>query len=78
MSSQKYPEYLSKKLFYSILFCSWAKGHVNEGCDIDLVVILDAFTGDRFQDRRTIVPLRRNINFRIEPIPYSPLSFEAG
>ncbi|MFP4108555.1 MAG: nucleotidyltransferase domain-containing protein [Desulfonatronovibrio sp.] len=62
----------------AILFGSWAKGHVSEESDIDIAVISDVFTGDRFEDRRKIVPLRRKINTRIEPIPYSPLSFDSG
>ncbi len=62
----------------AILFGSWTKGHAHEDSDIDIALISDAFTGDRFQDRRKIVPLRRDINTRIEPIPYSPLSFDAG
>ncbi|MFN2269038.1 MAG: nucleotidyltransferase domain-containing protein [Desulfonatronovibrio sp.] len=62
----------------AILFGSWTKGNAHEDSDIDVALISEAFTGDRFQDRRKIVPLRRDINTRIEPIPYSPSSFEAG
>ena len=36
------------------------------------------FTGDRFEDRRKIVPLRRNIDNRIEPLPFRPEDFYDG
>jgi uncharacterized protein len=41
-------------------------------------LISDAFTGDRFQDRRKIVPFRRKINSRIEPIPFTVQTFNMG
>lgn len=46
--------------------------------DIDIALISEAFTGDRFEDRRWIVPLRRNIDSRIEPIPFKPEDFNDG
>ncbi len=61
-----------------ILFGSWATGRANDESDIDVAIVSDAFTGDRYQDRRRIVPLRRRINSRIEPIPFHKQSFEAG
>lgn len=61
-----------------LLFGSWAKGTALEESDVDIALISDIFTGDRFQDRRKIVPLRREINNRIEPIPFNPKSFEMG
>ena len=36
------------------------------------------FTGDRFEDRRRIVPLRRKIDSRIEPFPFRPEDFYDG
>ncbi|MBN2060018.1 MAG: nucleotidyltransferase domain-containing protein, partial [Deltaproteobacteria bacterium] len=41
-----------------MLFGSWAKGAEHEESDVDVALISDVFTGDRFQDRRKIVPLR--------------------
>jgi hypothetical protein len=35
-------------------------------------------SGDRFDDRRRIVPLRRSIDTRIEPIPFRPEQFANG
>lgn len=61
-----------------ILFGSYTKGDFNECSDIDIALISSSFTGDRFQDRRRIVPLRRNIDSRIEPIPFTPEAFIKG
>jgi len=58
-----------------ILFGSYAKGIEKECSDIDIALVSPAFTGDRFEDRRRIVPLRRNIDSRIEPIPFTPEDF---
>lgn len=61
-----------------VLFGSWVRGQVREESDIDVSLISDAFSGDRFQDRRKIVPLRRKINTKIEPIPFNQESFSVG
>ena len=52
----------------AILFGSCAKGRETSESDIDVALVSDDFTGDRFEDRRRIVPLRREIDSRIEPI----------
>ena len=57
------------------LFGSYAHGRAVEGSDIDLAIISKDFKGDRFVDRRLIVPMRRNIDLRLEPIPYRPEDF---
>ncbi|MDO8955599.1 MAG: nucleotidyltransferase domain-containing protein [Deltaproteobacteria bacterium] len=62
----------------AILFGSHAKGIARPESDIDIALISEAFTGDRFEDRRRIVPLRRNIDSRIEPIPFKPEDFNDG
>ena len=61
-----------------MLFGSWAKGSAVEESDVDIALISNSFSGDRFQDRRKIVPFRRKINNRLEPIPFNPQSFETG
>lgn len=61
-----------------LLFGSWARGTAKEDSDVDIALVSSFFTGDRFMDRRKIVPLRRNINNNIEPIPFSPEDFAAG
>jgi len=34
--------------------------------------------GDRYQNRRRIVPLRRGIDSRIDPIPFTPKDYQNG
>ncbi len=62
----------------AILYGSYANGQVREESDIDVALISQAFTGDRFEDRRRIVPLRRKIDSRIEPMPFTPAGFSKG
>lgn len=42
------------------------------------VLVSPDFTSDKFEDRRRIVPLRRKIDNRIEPIPFRPEDFYDG
>jgi len=58
-----------------MLFGSWAKGSAGEDSDVDIALISSSFSGDRFRDRRIIVPLRRKINNNLEPIPFDPETF---
>lgn len=62
----------------AMLFGSWARGNGREESDVDVALISNVFTGDRFQDRRRIIPLRRKINNSIEPIPFDPRTFNGG
>jgi predicted nucleotidyltransferase len=62
----------------AMLFGSWARGAGREESDVDVALISNVFTGDRFQDRRKIIPLRRKINNRIEPMPFDPRTFDGG
>ena len=61
-----------------LLFGSYMKGTPREDSDIDIAVISSAFQGDRYSDRRIIVPFRRGIDSRIEPIPFTPEEFAAA
>ena len=62
----------------AILFGSHAKGHAKAESDIDVALVSEVFSGDRFEDRQKIVPLRRKIDNRIEPLPFKPEDFENG
>ena len=62
----------------AVIFGSHARGTANPESDIDVALVSDAFTGDRFEDRRRIVPLRRKIDSRIEPMPFRPEDFNNG
>src|SRR4030042_6050306 len=77
----RYIEELEKNKIHIIeafIFGSHAKGKTRPESDIDVALISDAFTGDRFEDRRKILPFRRKINNRIEPIPLNPEDFNNG
>src|SRR4030043_1557511 len=77
----RYIEELEKNKIHimeAIIFGSHAKGKTKPESDIDVALISEAFTGDRFEDRRKIVPFRRKIDSRIEPIPFKPEDFNNG
>ncbi len=61
-----------------LLFGSYQNGTQREDSDIDVAIVSPAFKGDRYFDRRRIVRLRRGIDCRIEPIPFTPGDFAAG
>lgn len=62
----------------AIIFGSYARGDFGPESDIDIALVSEAFTGERFEDRRKIVPFRRNIDSRIEPIPFTPEDYHNG
>lgn len=64
------------KVEKAYLFGSYARGTYREDSDIDIAIVSKDFSGDRFVDRRRVVPLRRKIDRRLEPIPYLPENFK--
>ncbi len=77
----KYIEELEKNKIHimeAFIFGSHAKGKTKPESDIDVALISSGFTGERFKDRRKIVPFRRKIDSRIEPIPFKPEDFNNG
>ena len=62
----------------ALLFGSYARGKPRKDSDIDVAVISTAFKGDRYSDRRLIVPFRRGLDSRIEPMPFTPKDFAEG
>ena len=78
---KKYIDELEKNRIHileAVIFGSHARGKARDESDIDVALVSEAFTGDRFEDRRKIVPLRRKIDSRIEPIPFKPEDFSNG
>ncbi len=78
---KRYIEELEKNgitISEAIIFGSHTKGTDREESDIDVALVSVDFTGDRFEDRRKIVPLRRKIDNKIEPIPFRPEDFYDG
>ena len=66
------------KVIEAVLFGSYVRGTPKEESDIDIALVSPDFTGDRFEDRRRIIPMRRKIDSRIEPIPFRPEDFYDG
>jgi predicted nucleotidyltransferase len=62
----------------AILYGSYARGNASEFSDIDFALISRNFTGNRFIDRQRIIPLRRQIDERLEPMPFLPEDFHEG
>ena len=62
----------------AIIFGSHARRTAKPESDIDVALISNAFVGDRFKDRRRILPFRRKIDSRIEPLPFKPEDFNNG
>lgn len=78
---RKYIEELERnniRISEAIIFGSHAKGTNREWSDIDIALVSVDFTGDRFDDRQRIIPLRRKIDSRIEPMPFKPEDFYNG
>jgi len=63
------------KLDKVILYGSFAKGHPHADSDIDVAVVSPDFTGDRLEDQLQLMRFRRQIDLRIEPIPFLPQDF---
>jgi predicted nucleotidyltransferase len=63
------------KITEAFLFGSYVRGTAKEWSDIDIALVSPDFTGDRFMDRQKIVPFRRKIDVRLEPMPFRPKDF---
>jgi uncharacterized protein len=62
----------------AVIFGSYARGTSRPESDIDIALVSEVFTGDRFEDRRRIIPFRRKIDSRIEPVPFTPEDYNNG
>ena len=67
---ERYADLLRKELSPSaiILYGSYVKGNAHKDSDIDVAVIFDGFTGDRFKTSVQLWKLREDISLYIEPI----------
>lgn len=57
------------------LFGSYATGSEHEWSDIDLALISDDFSEDRYKERLRIIKILSAIDNRIEPAPYRTEQF---
>ena len=74
----KYIEIVSKNynVIAIILFGSYAKGTQREDSDIDIAVITDDIKTDKFDEEVSLMQLRNNIDYRIEPHIISVADYE--
>lgn len=59
----------------AFIYGSYAKGTARIDSDIDLALISPDFSGNRYLDSIKIIPLRRKIDNRIEPVTFRPEDF---
>jgi predicted nucleotidyltransferase len=60
----------------AVLFGSHAKGTSNEWSDIDLAIVSDDFSGDRFDDKARIRPFKKVVGWDISAVPFRVEDFE--
>jgi predicted nucleotidyltransferase len=60
----------------AILFGSYASGTADEWSDIDLALVSDNFSGDRFDDREMIRDYKSVAGWDISPYPYTSEGFK--
>lgn len=53
------------------VYGSYASGKFTEDSDIDIAVVADGFSGDIVEDTFKLMKIRRNVDNRIEPHPFS-------
>jgi len=58
------------------IFGSYANGHADKWSDIDIALISDDFTGNRFQDRLNLIDYVFEASTDISPLPFLPEDFE--
>lgn len=57
------------------IYGSYARGNYHRDSDIDILLISEDFTGNRFKDSIKLMRLCRKIDSRIELMPYHPKDF---
>jgi len=57
------------------VYGSYANGKFTDDSDIDIAVVADGFSGDLVEDTFKLMKIRRNVDTRIEPHPFSVEDF---
>jgi len=75
---REYADLLKKELDVSeiYLFGSYAKGTYSVDSDIDIAVIGENFNGDPVENMLKLMRIRRKVDARIEPHPFSVSNFK--
>lgn len=76
--AKEYAELVAKELDIVgvYLYGSYAKGDFSEDSDIDIAVIGNDFLGDPVEDILSLMRIRRKVDNRIEPHPFSSSEFD--
>ncbi|MBN1383015.1 MAG: nucleotidyltransferase domain-containing protein [Deltaproteobacteria bacterium] len=59
----------------AVLYGSYANGKHDEWSDIDLAIVSENFTGNRFEDRNRVRKVTLQVNSDISPMPFRPEDF---
>ena len=65
------------RLDSAYLFGSYAKGNYNDWSDIDIALISNSFSGNRFLDKEKIRKIKTKVDFNISPFPIKTSDFSA-
>lgn len=70
---KRYAELLKQELNIAgvYLYGSYVKGNFSEDSDIDIAVVSSDFTGDLISDMLKLMRIRRRVDNRIEPHPFT-------
>lgn len=73
----RYAELLSNEIDITemYLFGSYVSGNFTDDSDIDLAVVSDSFIGDPIDDLLKLMKIRRRVNYKIEPHPFTTIEF---
>lgn len=76
---QRYAEALKKDIEIDriIIFGSYLKGLAHIDSDIDVAVVSPNLTGNVIENQLLLMKYRREIDLRIEPVPFAPADFNA-
>lgn len=66
------------KISHAFIFGSYAKGNQNEFSDIDIALISDQFTGNRYLDRNLVREITLNVSNLIEIMPFTSEEFNSS
>lgn len=59
-----------------ILFGSYSKGNYTKWSDIDIAIVSDDFSGDKYEDRKKIARITIDVDYRIDPLPFNTIDFD--
>lgn len=58
------------------IFGSQVNGTATRDSDLDIAVVSSCFSGDRVNDRVSLMKKRRSVSYMIEPHPFLPEDFD--